>query len=72
MNVPSDETLVAGLLMDLRGEARQNLRVAERWDDKPDIQNHVKELAESQFNTARALHRILLKAGIKGLGPVDY
>ena len=72
MYVPDDETLAANHLADLRSEARQNLHVASTCGDKPDLQGHLRDLSRCQFNTARALHRLLLKAGVKGLGPIDY
>lgn len=67
----SDEDLLAGHLSNLRGEARIYKRTAEDQTN-PDSRALFEQMSENLLDTARALHRVLHKQGVRGLGALDY
>lgn len=68
----SDEDRLKNHLMDLRGEARVYEAQAKADDISDDLRAFCEDISKSNWALARALHRLMDKAGIKGLGPLDY
>jgi hypothetical protein len=67
----SDEDLLAGHLSNLRGEARIYKQTA-KDQSNPDARDFYEQMSENLLDTARALHRVLHKQGVRGLGAIDY
>lgn len=68
---PTDEQVAANALANMRAEARET-RHAATTRTNTDARAVLEGAAEQRLAEARALHRLLLKAGVKGLGPINY
>jgi len=69
--MPDDEQIAANHLTDLRSEARLTRAEAAGYSN-PDTKAVMEGAADDLLATARALHRLLQKAGVKGLGEINY
>lgn len=67
----SDEDLLVGHLMDLRCEAMLYEQEA-LLQKNPDTKALQEQIVENLRDKARALHRLLEKNGVRGLGPIAY
>ena len=66
----SDEDILRNHLSELRSQARMYRATAQKADNS-DTQATMNDIADDLSSTARALHRVLDKAGIKSLGPTE-
>ena len=67
----SDEQIAANHLMELRSTA-YIMREESAGYGNPDAKTIMESAASNMLVTARALHRLFQKAGVKGLGAINY
>lgn len=71
MSLLSDEERIKNHLMELRGNARLTLSTLESISNI-DARHVLEGAAQDDLETARALHRILMKLNVRGVGALDY
>jgi len=67
----TDEEIAYAALEAWRTHARHILFEAKSASN-PDVRDVLEGAAEQVLKQTRAVHRLLQKAGVRGLGPIDY